>query len=655
MNHFFRRNQKKFLAIFAAGLMIVFVLPFTGNQLGGDDRDDPVVGYANDEEVHASELVAARNAWEMLKRVPIDSPRVAMMFGGSPYQRMPYAYQLGMLAMQIEQEPELFLLLQKEAEREGIRVPPDRVDDVLRQMNLSPNITTDEQERWRHAVTSFLKVKSLFDRVTSNVKVSEPVVVQRLAQTAQEASLNLVEFSADEFKAATTAPTDQELQAHFTKYANVPPGQPTTNPSTLPFGYQVPNRVKVQYLTVPREQVREAVRKGKDAYDWEVAARRYYQTHLRDFPETQPTTTPGTNPATVPTTRPYEQVKDEVLEKVLQPEVETLTKRISGAITARMAADWQKHAAGAPTAPATAAATTAPATQPTGYAAFSYLEQLAADIQKEFGVLPSVVSKSDQWLTADDLSNLPGIGSSRRAEASDTFANYVLQSAEAFMPVPKKADAAAVLDKLEPSQPLEDADGNVYVFRLTDAQSARAPENLAAVREQVESDLRASRAYERALAEAKKFVEAASKDRLPAAAAAAGRAVVPTGAIGRGMFGMGPTTIPNYPTTPETRQRLVAQSSKLLADATPDAPHPVALLELPEEKRIVVAELGNVTSRIQADRAFETKLGVANQITFQEAQDLAAEWFSPDAIRQRLNYRPFGATAQPATAQATAS
>jgi hypothetical protein len=648
MNHFFRRNQKKFLAVFAALLMVMFILPFGTGQLGGGQNGhDPVVAYAGKDEIHASELGNARTDWEMLKRVPIESPRVAMLFGASPFQRMPYAYQLGTLAMQIEQDPELYLLLQKEADQAGVRVGPDRVEDVLRQINLSPNVSPEERAQWQRAVRSFLQVKSLYDRVTSNVKVSEPEVVQRLAQTAQEGTLNLVEFNADEFKAATTAPTNEELQAHFEKYANVPAGLPTTNPSTLPFGYQQPNRVKVQYLSVSQDQVREAVRKSKDAYDWEVAARRYYDRNQREFPVTQPSSAPATNPAAAPASRPFAEVKEDVLAKVMEPEVEKLTQQISAAITERMAADWQKHAKDS--------ASTAPATQPAGYGGFAYLEQLAADIQKQFGVLPSVVSKSDQWLSADDLSNLPGIGSARRTGGGDTFANYVLQSAEAFMPVPQKADAAAVLSVLEPSQPLEDTAGNVYIFRLTDAQAARAPENLAAVRDQVESDLRASRAYQKALEEAKKFAEAAKKDRLPAAAAAAGRSVTPTGAIGRGMFGKGPTTIPNYPTTPETRQQLVDKSYKLLSEATAEAPHPVSLIELPDEKRVVVAELGDVTSRIQADRAYETRLGVTHQMAFQKAQDLAAEWFTSEAVKSRLDYRSLADEGKPATKPSAAS
>ena len=683
MNNFFRRNQKKLLAVLGSFLMIVFILPTTCGQ-GGGTREDPVVAYAGDDEIFASEMSRARADWDLLQRIPAQAPRVAMQMGMSPFQQVPYPYQLGIgLAQEIQQRPELFLLLQKEAERNGIRIPPDRVNDALRQINLSPNVSAEEKERWQRAVEGFLRVKSLYDRVASNVKVSEPVVARQLATTSQEPQLNLVEFNADAAAgtatapatgpasapatAPTTAPSEQDLQAHFDRYKNRPAGLPSTNPAKLTFGYQRPDRVKLQYLSIREDQVREAVRKSKEPYDWEVAARRHYMANLPAFPVTQPASAPATTQSTQPTTaasrpttRPFEEVRDQVMERVMEPEVEKLKKQVTDAIAKRMTADWEKQRPARPatTGPATAsaqqpatnpaaanpAAATNPATQPAatqpgGFASFAYLENLAADIQKQFGVLPAVTSKSDQWLTADDLSALPGIGTARRQPSGASFANYVIQFAEPFMPVPQSADPAAVLSVLEPSQPVEDISGNVYLFRLTDAQPAHAPQSLAEVREQVEADYRAGQAYDRAVEAARQLAEAAKKQGLAQAAAAAGLKVITTGTIGRGMFGLPPTTIPSYPTTPESRQAIVTEAADLLAQATPDAPHPVGVVELPEDRKVVVAELGAVTSRLPADQAYLTRLGVAHQMEFQEAQNLAAEWFTEAAIKARLNYR----------------
>jgi hypothetical protein len=654
VNNFFRRNQKKLLAVFAAGLMIVFILPNTCGQRT-QEREDPVVAYVGEEKVHASQLGAARADWEMLRRIPVRSPRVAQQLGQPWYQPIPYAYELGAtLATEIEQTPELFLLLQKDADRAGIKVAPDRVDSAMRELNISPNISAEEKERWRRAIESFLRVKSLHDRVTSNVKVSEPVIAHQLANTAQEVKLNLVEFTAGgptngpataPATPPTTAPTTQELEAFFQKYASRPSGlrrSSDPNASGLAFGYLRPDRVKLQYVSIRKDQVSEAVRKSKEPYEWEVAARKYYLTHQQEFPVTQPaatqssttqSTTQATRPATstAPTTRPFEEVREDVLKRVMGPEVEKLTAQVRDAIVARMTADWEKQR------PQTRP-TSGPASQPTGYGSFAYLEQLAADIQKQFGVLPAVTSKSDQWLSSDELAQLPGIGTARR-RSGDSFVNNILQSAEPLMPVPEKADASAVLSLLEPSQPLEDFEGNVYLFRLTDAQRAHAPAGLAEVREQVEADFRAARAFDKAVADAKQFMEAAKKDGVARAAAAAGRQVVTTGAIGRGMYGLPPTTIPNYPASAPSIRAVAGQAYQLLTQASPDSPHPTALVELPDEKKVVVAELADVTSLIPAEQAPLIRAEVGYRLAFDQAQDLAAEYFTADAVKSRLGYR----------------
>ena len=647
MYRFFQRNQKKLLAVFGAFLMVVFILPSTVGT-GGGGRQNPVVAYVGKDKIFMSELGQARADWEQLKRVrPIPI---------SQFQQIPWVrYKLGpVLAMEIDQSPELFLLLQKEAQRMGIRAAPDRVENLLHgELEGPPNASQDDKDRRRHAAEAFVTVQSLYERLADNVKVSQPMVDHHLAMQAQELKLNLVEFRAEEFKGATTAPTTQEVEQHFRRYANVPESQPTTAPASLPFGYQFPDRVKLQYLTLKKEQVREAVKKTKSDYDWEVAARRHYLANQRDYPATQPNASPLgpalPGGAAAPSTQPFAEVRTQVLEKVMQPEVDRMTAEIRAAIAKRLSTAWEQHrsqggGATRPTGtaasrPASSPATSPASTQPGEFASFAFLERLAADVQKQFGVLPSVTSKADQWLTADDLAKLPGIGVARTTrDDGQTFANYVVQSAEPFFPVPKKADPAQVLSLLEPSEPLEDFDGNVYFFRLTGAEAAHAPSDVNEVRDRVVADVLTGRAYARTIEEAKKLLDAAKKESLEKAAAAAGRVVKTTGSFSRGRFGL-PTTIPNYPLDPEGRGAFVQQAYQLLTEATPDRPNPVMVIELPSERRVLVAELAGVTSQLRDNQAFIDRLMVARQMSFRQASELAADYFRTEAVKSRLGYR----------------
>ena len=86
MTNFFRRNQKKLLAILGSILMVVFILPFTGNQ-GRSPRQDPGIAYAGEEKIHGSEMAAAKADWEILKKVPTFSPMVAQQFGRPGVER----------------------------------------------------------------------------------------------------------------------------------------------------------------------------------------------------------------------------------------------------------------------------------------------------------------------------------------------------------------------------------------------------------------------------------------------------------------------------------------------------------------------------------------------------------------------------------------
>src|SRR5688572_18928296 len=137
MYRFFQRNQKKLLAVFGAFLMVVFILPSTVGS-GGGGRQNPVVAYVGKDKIYLSEMGQARADWELLKRVrPISI---------SQFQQIPWVrYKLGVVATEIDRSPELFLLLQKEAQRLGIRAAPDRIENLLHdQLQGAPNASQDD-------------------------------------------------------------------------------------------------------------------------------------------------------------------------------------------------------------------------------------------------------------------------------------------------------------------------------------------------------------------------------------------------------------------------------------------------------------------------------------------------------------------------------
>jgi hypothetical protein len=57
VTRFFRKHNKKLIAIFGVGLMIVFLLPSTVNQLAKPDYTKRVLGEAYGKKIHAYDLL----------------------------------------------------------------------------------------------------------------------------------------------------------------------------------------------------------------------------------------------------------------------------------------------------------------------------------------------------------------------------------------------------------------------------------------------------------------------------------------------------------------------------------------------------------------------------------------------------------------------
>ncbi len=129
MHKFIKNNQKKMLAVFGVLLMIVFIIPSSFRN--SRERTRRAIGKIGNTPVYDDERKELADEWGMLKRVSVQLPFVNELIfpGGVPpqyrqfvrpdnqLQTVPLTYKLGMLARQIDEHPDLYLLLKLEAER----------------------------------------------------------------------------------------------------------------------------------------------------------------------------------------------------------------------------------------------------------------------------------------------------------------------------------------------------------------------------------------------------------------------------------------------------------------------------------------------------------------------------------------------------------
>jgi hypothetical protein len=720
MTNVIKKNQKKLMAIFAVLLMISFVATIGVGRSGGGGREDVVIAHMGSTPVYAREMQSAKEQWAFLKQTPAppsfvsqftrrtipvaadaliysfvsrNPPRVSSMDEErSGFQQWFARYQMaeglaGYIVNTIDRQSELFYLLQADAERNGIRIGAnsDEVAEYLRNvLNVDPNEISDTST-YKQGVRGILLVAADIRRLMDALKVSQPDW-QHAVAGEQAVKLYLADFRASDFEKSIPAPTTQALQEHFDKYKNIPASQPSdTNP--LGFGYQIPTRVKLQYIEIPRSAVLSgvvqhvpppnsnelAVGTSDPQYLWTVKAATYYDDHKEDYrnpppPATKPATqsaatsastqtastqsastqvassqpastemasaAPATQPASQPVYKPFVEVKDEIIEKLAADEVDKLMKKITDDLTSRLNADYTAIARANPAA-------TQPTTEPAS----------ARTLNVEAAMGPST-RPADELLS---LAHLEAI----RAQLEQTYhvpvalheMNAEWQTVKDLPKLPgigsattpdgapfteyaTRLDTPSALHVWQPSEPLSDSQHNNFIFRLIAAQPAHAPPSMAPIAQQIEADWKLAESYDMAKQSATKLLASAKSVGLSQAASTAGLDIRTTGFFQPSRGG----PIPGYPLEDATALRqLNSGTADLLKQATPADPKPDKLIELPSAHRVVVAELAGVH--------LPTSEGVAQMQATEGEQEarldrLAAAYFDYDKVVQRLGYKP---------------
>lgn len=689
MYKFIQKNQKKFLAVFGVLLMIVFILPtsFKNNI----NRGDQTIGILDGEKITGNELGQARNDLELLRQYEF---MPLLELGGGDNRNSVYAKYFHGDDGALD-----YLLLQKEAEKQGFAVSPQAAEALagaaFKNMSMSPTLL----EQMTPVVGRFMLVQGAFERASESVKVSKPLLQYYISQAFQGSTLNLVEYSAAEMEKSVPAPTPQQVLEQYARYGDVLPKPSIMGLEPATPGYEVPDRVKLQYLELPRDAIVQSVLKElspAELYQLDLEGFRYYDTHQSEFPappalqpqlpSSLPTTStaatvPATRPATAPagpTTKPFDEVKFELRKRLLtdpalssadfvvalRDRVNAREKQLRTALHDQLEhayAQWSAAQTGASAATQPAAATQTvlgPALPTTNsvlatYPSLDFLTAFANDFEAQYKVRPLVNSLANKWLTQDDLDSMSDIKTARAGDLS--FPAYALHdlvatpaTAPASQPsatnpatVPATTGPAATgpatgpttsiattipstnpvepspealeswhpvgtgLHPFQPSDLLQDSAGNTYVFRLTAFEPAHRPP-LADVEAKIVEQLKSAAGLKRARDEADKLLANAQieaklrkeqklpdQQGLPAAAKASGKQLIQTGPFEvRNLIQT--RTIPHYQIAdPGDNVKLLLAVMHLVKEQTAENPHPSTVIELPDEQKVLVAEMGD--------------------------------------------------------------
>ena len=509
MLKFFRKYNKYILGIGGSLLMIVFLIQPVMSMFTTNPRD-MVQGTFDGGELTRGDLAIANSQLNVLGRFGLVLDRDPQQDG--------------------DQDALRFALILKDAQRLGLSASSYEIDSLMQDIKVSDadlekiasqiNATT---AALRGAIRDWLIVqqykelaagqshmpagqrallmRSMFeDPQTSlyyealaygSTRLSKPLVQHFLQDQGSQVAGQVVMIRANQRLDDAPDATDEQVQKLFEQYKDDLPG--TGEP--YGFGYRVPDRVKVEYLTVSMDEARQKVRVT------EADALAYYRENKQRYTDSAGTGDTAGEP------KSYDQVRDQVIQELSEQRafemVEEMAKDAYGLLyedMRGMAKDEDYRLV--------------------GDAELTPLREVADKLQADFGMLPQVRAMTATWVTADKLVTLPGLGQSFLASElaagrQVTFTQYALSAKE----LEPASDNPLLLHRLQvglASTPLISLDGSRHVFRLTAAEPSRVPGSLDEVRERVAQDAKHLNAYKALLEEKSTWQERAVADGLDA-------------------------------------------------------------------------------------------------------------------------------------------
>ncbi len=649
MMKWFRKHNKKLLAVFASGLLVVWLGGTALQQTFSRDPSKEVLAEVFGEKVRM-------RSWRT------NLAKVAILQGlGLPWQMVAFQMIPGdFYSGAPEVDTYDWLCLSREAKRMGVQISREQVEQFLSaQQGMAQRIDMLRENREvalsfvYDAVADFMRVMTAARLAMQGMDVAEPRVRLGVRDAYEKVSVKLVALRADEFLDPNEVLTDAELQKHYETYKDVLPGED----ERLGYGYRWPDRVRVEYLVADIDQIKKAQPETM-VRRIESRALKYYRDHQEEFTVSEPATTtaatsesassmPTTSSQPVTRLRSYGEVKDELVDRLMTEQALKTAGQLIQRASERLQEPWYEvrpDKDGYKQAPAAA-------TQD------GYMSDLAAEISGE-GI--PLLYRSTELLTQRDAAELPGIGMAFARDEENRplpFSQYVFR-VKGLAGAPTGPGASLRLSLYEPTRsPLRDGSPsnprNFYIFRVTEVSPSQVPQSLEEVRPRVEADLREYKAYMQAGEQAEQLAAAAAESDL---ATAVEQAEALKEQLGDQFRVLEPAPFPRVqPLSMQMVQFGMTQrrpplvtgigSSKEfveacfdLAEAAGDGESPIRVVALPRLKRHAVVQWVE-TERVTEQLYQERHAQVAQTLQLEVARAFRNDWFDPERIRERTGFK----------------
>lgn len=507
MLKFLRKYRTLMLGMFIVILMVAFVAPQAIQQLGPNPLKQKA-GMIGETQITMGDLQRAAAEVQVLDNI---SPAVPFLIG-----------------LDASRRPEHWMLLKHEAERAGLigegedgagwlpevaahmaRMAISRqygqygsqiVGMMLQNPEVQQQIEADaqamrarvasaagnsrltEQDGLR-ALAAARGIMRLKDAYVFAARPTPAQAVSTARRLGDSATIDYLFLRGSLLAGEIDDPSEEELRAHYEKYADVEPGT-----GEFGIGYRRSPRVKVEWLKIDRASLAGAIPVDR------VELRKLYESNRTRY------------------TSDYEVEREMVRADFIDAKADELVTEIVRIVRAEVLKATRKLEEDG-----------AYKKLPTGWSderpALDRIAQTIVDsIKSTRGItipLPTVESRDANWLDTDALGALPGIGGAtvRLGNVQAPFAQYAMQVRE----LEGNPSLGLQVGLTQIDAPAEDAARNVYFYTVLDARPASAPDSMAEVAT-LKEDWKAIKGYERLASEQGVYETLARTDSLDAVA-----------------------------------------------------------------------------------------------------------------------------------------
>jgi hypothetical protein len=470
MFKFLRKYNKWILAVGGTLLMITFLIPGAiqrlSQSIGRGSALIATVGPDGDEELKARDWEQIKSEVQLIARLrAMNIPSITYSLAGSV------------------ETPQHWYLLVREAEQAGL-IGGDRLFIQFKYAQNAGNIPQLGGYPDRMVRETMRRIEGV-NRLSLLYIQSDKQSDRRLRNIARRklhsVRAQMVVIAASRIPGAAE-PSEERLAEQLATYGDVSPGE-----GEMGFGYRLPNRVKIEWLGVDIDSVREKLRTSEQMDD--VNLREHWVEYEKDPERGFPPVDDG---ADVP-----EVVRKDLLEKVTRETMDSIANFASNELRRPrrplvqmddgyldLPGDWAQRRLGLP--------------------------QLAEMIQEKYGIpAPTYQAPGEKWLSVADLTEA-SIGPIAKANTKNfgktpmEFAQLVGLTKEfggSAIALIQEGVAGPVLRKFPVEEGATSTEAMpVYVFRIIATDPSRPPASVDEVREELVRDVNRYDHYQQLLA-----------------------------------------------------------------------------------------------------------------------------------------------------------